>query len=51
MQKGGRFSKRDGILGSEAWPSSRAVFDVEVQSCSFLFVFLLYFRTFGSFGQ
>jgi len=27
-RKGGRFSERYGISGSEAWPSSRAVFDV-----------------------
>jgi len=51
MRKGGRLSERYGISGSEAWPSSRAVFDVEVLSCSFLFVFLLCFQTLGSFGQ
>jgi len=51
IRKGGRLSERYGILGSEAWPSSRAVFGVEVLSCSFLFVFLLCFRTLGSFGQ
>jgi len=41
--KGGRIAERYGISGSEAWPASRAVFDVEVLSCSFLFVFLLCF--------
>jgi len=50
MRKGGRFSERYGISGSEAWPASRAVFDAEVLSCSFLSVFLLCFRTLGSFG-
>ena len=49
--KGGRLSERYGISGSKAWPASRAVFDVEGLSCSFLFVFLLCFRTLGSFGQ
>jgi len=51
MRKGRRFSERYGISGSEVCPSSRAVSDVEVRSCSFLFVFLLCFRTSGSFGQ
>ena len=45
IRKGGRLSERYGISGSEAWPASRAVFDVEVLSGSFLFVFLLCFRT------
>jgi len=49
--KGGRSSDRYGISESEAWPSSRAVFDVEVLCCSFLFVFLLCFRTFVFFGK
>jgi len=51
IRKGGRLSERYEISESEAWPTSRAVFDVQVVSCSFLFVFLLCFRTLGSFGQ
>jgi len=51
IRKGGRLSERYGISGSEAWPASRASFDVKVLSCSFLFVFLLCFRTLGTFGQ
>jgi len=50
MQKGGSLSERYGISKSEAKPSSRAVFDVEVLSGSLLFVFLLCFQTLGSFG-
>jgi len=51
IRKGGRLSERYGISGSEAWPASRALLDVEVLSCSLLIVFLLCFRTSGSFGQ
>jgi len=48
--KGGRFSERYAIFGSKAWPSLRAVFDIGVLSCSFLFVLLLCFLTLVSFG-
>jgi len=50
-RKGARFCERHGILGSEAWPSPRGVFDVEVLFSSFLLVFFLCFRTLGSLGQ
>jgi len=50
IQKGGRFSESYSISGNEAWPSSRAVLDVKVLSCSFLIHFLLCCLTLGSFG-
>ena len=47
----GRCSERYWISGSEAWPSPRAVFELEVLFVSYPFDFFACFLFFGSLGQ